>query len=184
LLDHLAGLVRSVGRRWTRPPRSLLIVTNTGVGDESGLSVFPDGTDNTVTLTDPMGYGSGLDIVNTPIVGGDILKTWTGLVGGKSDSIAEPLTTVTKIDRNTANAITVTLSGSLTDMDGLFKNTPAKLIFSANQVDGPGTTISAAITNETSTVPEPSTWLMMALGFGGLGYPAIRRSAKDRSFAA
>jgi hypothetical protein len=33
-------------------------------------------------------------------------------------------------------------------------------------------------------VPEPSTWAMMALGFGGLGLAAFRRSAKQRLAAA
>jgi hypothetical protein len=33
-------------------------------------------------------------------------------------------------------------------------------------------------------VPEPSTWVMMALGFVGLGYAAVRRSSKDRSAVA
>jgi PEP-CTERM motif len=32
-----------------------------------------------------------------------------------------------------------------------------------------------------STVPEPSTWAMMVLGFVGLGYAAFRRGAKARS---
>jgi hypothetical protein len=36
----------------------------------------------------------------------------------------------------------------------------------------------------TSNVPEPSTWVMMALGFVGLGYTAIRRKSKDRSALA
>ena len=31
-----------------------------------------------------------------------------------------------------------------------------------------------------SSVPEPSTWVMMALGFVGLGYAAVRRNSKDR----
>jgi hypothetical protein len=35
-----------------------------------------------------------------------------------------------------------------------------------------------------STVPEPSTWVMLALGFIGLGYAAVRRSAKDRKALA
>lgn len=35
-----------------------------------------------------------------------------------------------------------------------------------------------------SSVPEPSTWAMMALGFAGLGYAAFRRSAKVRTLAA
>jgi hypothetical protein len=36
----------------------------------------------------------------------------------------------------------------------------------------------------TSAVPEPSTWVVMALGFVGLGYAAVRRSSKDRSALA
>jgi hypothetical protein len=32
-----------------------------------------------------------------------------------------------------------------------------------------------------STVPEPSTWAMLVLGFMGLGYTAFRRSAKGRT---
>jgi hypothetical protein len=35
-----------------------------------------------------------------------------------------------------------------------------------------------------SSVPEPSTWVMMALGFVGLGYAAVRRNSKDRSALA
>ena len=35
-----------------------------------------------------------------------------------------------------------------------------------------------------SSVPEPSTWAMMMLGFVGLGYAAFRRSAKSRALAA
>jgi hypothetical protein len=33
-------------------------------------------------------------------------------------------------------------------------------------------------------VPEPSTWVMLALGFAGLGYAAVRRSAKDKAALA
>jgi PEP-CTERM motif len=33
------------------------------------------------------------------------------------------------------------------------------------------------------SVPEPSTWAMMMLGFAGLGYAAFRRSAKARTLA-
>jgi PEP-CTERM motif len=34
-----------------------------------------------------------------------------------------------------------------------------------------------------SAVPEPSTWAMMMLGFGGLGYAAFRRNSKGRVLA-
>lgn len=151
-----------------------LIVTTVGAGDDSGLSVFPGGADNTVTLTRPIDFGAGLGAT----------KAWTGLVGGKSDTFTETLTTVASIDRATANAITITLTGTLSDTLHMFTDTPAKLILSANEVEGPGSAISVAITNTASNVPEPSTWLMMALGFVGLGYAAVRRSSKDRSALA
>jgi PEP-CTERM motif len=35
----------------------------------------------------------------------------------------------------------------------------------------------------TSSIPEPSTWAMMALGFVGLGYAAFRRNARGRAVA-
>jgi hypothetical protein len=35
-----------------------------------------------------------------------------------------------------------------------------------------------------SPIPEPSTWVMLALGFAGLCYAAVRRSARDRSAVA
>ena len=34
-----------------------------------------------------------------------------------------------------------------------------------------------------ASVPEPSTWAMMAIGFVGLGYAAFRRNSKDRALA-
>jgi hypothetical protein len=33
------------------------------------------------------------------------------------------------------------------------------------------------------SVPEPSTWAMMAIGFAGLGYAAFRRNTKGRALA-
>src|SRR5262245_40266529 len=51
---------------------ALLIVSNIGAGDQSGLSIFPSGPDNTVTLTHPINFGSGTGTVDTPIVGGNI----------------------------------------------------------------------------------------------------------------
>ena len=34
-----------------------------------------------------------------------------------------------------------------------------------------------------ATVPEPSTWAMMVIGFAGLGYAAFRRNSKGRALA-
>jgi hypothetical protein len=151
---------------------ALLIVTNIGAGDQSGLSLFPDGPDSTVTLTSPINYGSGSGTLDTPIVGGGhILETWTG-VGG--DLFTETLSEVLSINRATPDEITVTFSGTLSDLDSLFVARPAELILSADQSGGPGAAVGVSITNTASNVPEPSTWAMMLLGFAGLGFVGWR----------
>jgi hypothetical protein len=153
-----------------------LLVSSTGAGDQSGLVAFP-GTPSTVSLlpTNVM-YGSGTGGSTLP--GGGIVKSWTGADG---DVFTETLTTILSINRATANAITVDLLGTVTDTFGLWNADPVQFIFSANQVGGPRTAISAGFTNTTTGVPETSTWVMMGLGFVGLGYAAVRRSSKDRS---
>ncbi len=153
-----------------------LAVTSIGPGDASGLVAFgfPTTPDMFVSLspTDIM-YGTGT-------LGAPVTKSWTGSTG---DMFTETLTTVKQIDRATPNAITVTLTGIVSDTAGVFKDTPVAFILSADQVRGPGGSITASFTN-TSTVPEPATWVMLALGFAGLGYAAVRRSAKDKAAVA
>ena len=142
---------------------------------------FSGGVNNTVVLTHPIDYGSGSGVVNTPI---DVVNV-DGHCRRTPELFTETLTKVTDIDRATMNAITVTLSGTLRDTLGLFVDTPANLILGANQVEGTGSAISASTTNTAaSVVPEPSTWVMMTLGFVALGYAAVRRSSKDRSALA
>lgn len=153
-------------------------VTSVGGSNSSGLAVF-----NTVALgPSPITYGSGSGTVDAPL-GADVTKSWT--VGG--DTYTETLTTVDSINRGTANAITVTLSGTLTDTAGNFTADPVFMILQANQSGGPGggSTITAGLTNTSFTrgIPEPSTWAMMAIGFVGLGYAAFRRSSKARAVA-
>lgn len=48
----------------------------------------------------------------------------------------------------------------------------------------PGKASLSSFTNQISEVPEPSTWAMMALGFAGLGYAALRRVRRDPLLAA
>jgi hypothetical protein len=151
---------------------ALLIVTDISAGDQSGLSLFPDGPDSTVTLTSPINYGSGSGTLNASIIGGGhIFETWTG-VGG--DLFTETLSEVLSIGRATSDEITVSFSGTLSDLDGLFVDRPAKLILSADQSGGPGAAVGASITNTASNVPEPSTWAMMLFGFAGLGFVGWR----------
>jgi hypothetical protein len=47
--------------------------------------------------------------------------------------------------------------------------------------ENPG--FEGTVTAVTAAVPEPSTWAMMLLGFGGVGFMAYRRSRKDQGLA-
>jgi PEP-CTERM motif len=154
---------------------STLTVEDIGPGDNSGLA-----QDDTITVTPTnIQYGTG-------ILMHDITKSWTGSTGPEAgDVFTEVLDSVVSIDRTTRNAITVELSGVVNDTMGLFKDTPAFMLLAATQVGGPGRAISVSLTNSAVTsVPEPSTWVMMGLGFVGLGYAAVRRGSKGRSAAA
>jgi hypothetical protein len=117
-------------------------------------------------------------------LGADVILTWPVSPTPGADVFTEVLTTVMAIDRTEANAITVKIEGTVTDSAGLFtasEATPVELIMSASQAGGPGDdVIGVEFTNKSgvappTSVPEPSTWVMMALGFGALGYAASRQ---------
>jgi hypothetical protein len=73
----------------------------------------------------------------------------------------------------------VVLTGEL--VGGTLGPNTTSLNISYTQTGGAGNGISASATYAVSTpVPEPSTWAMMMLGFGGLGYAAFRRASKSR----
>jgi hypothetical protein len=152
---------------------STFTVSAVGATDASGLAV---GDTIPVSPTDIV-YGSrSSGTLSTPVV-----KTWTSL--GTFD---ETLTDVEAINRASANPITIDLAGTITGPD--FFAEPAFLILSANQAGGPGSAISASLTNTSMTgasailfplmIPEPSTWAMMLIGFAGLGFAGYRRDRK------
>jgi hypothetical protein len=150
-----------------------LMVSQVLPGDASGLAIG-----DTITLSPTkIMYGSGTLM-------GDITKTWSDAVG----SFTETLDTVVSIDRTAKNAITVTLGGTVTGPG--FAAVPVEFILSATQAGGHGNVVSASFTNTATSgvrsigTPEPSTWVMMMLGFAGLGYAAVRRGAKSRSAVA
>lgn len=79
-----------------------------------------------------------------------------------------------------------TVNGDIVDVSafgelvgpGAGKNT-SELDLSFTQAGGAGHSISGSATYTTSSVvPEPSTWVMLGIGFVGLGYAASRRGAK------
>lgn len=106
--------------------------------------------------------------------------------GPGADTFIETLTTVTAINRGTTDAITVILAGTVSDHDGLFMDTPVQLIMTASQAGGSGT-VGVEFTNTSSltpSIPEPSTWVMVGLGFGALGYAARRRKTNISTLLA
>ena len=150
---------------------ALLIVSEVGAGDNSGLSVFPVGSDTVAISPTNLMFGSGSGVIDMPLGVDSFTKMWTA--GG--DTFTEKLDTVVEIDRDTKNAISVTFSGKISDTGDLFDADPVSLILQASQAKGPGGVVSANLTNtSTSAIPEPSTWVMMGLGFAALGYAASR----------
>ena len=118
------------------------------------------------------GFGTG-----TSPLAPEVVLSWTGSQG----AFTETLTTVKEVARNPSspNSIGVTLLGTVTGPPGSgFIDTPVSLTLTANQEGGPGNTITVSFTNASGvapSIPEPSTWVMMALGFGALGYGGFRR---------
>jgi hypothetical protein len=156
---------------------AFLAVSEVGPDDASGLT---PGEIDTVSIspTDVV-YGSGTASLALSTI---VTKSWTGDTG---DTFTETLTTVDAINRLTPDQIIVHLSGTLSDTDGLFVDAPAFLVVNATQFGGLGTATSVTFTDTAGaaapSVPEPSTWVMMALGFGAVGFAAIRRGKASRA---
>jgi hypothetical protein len=152
-----------------------LFVSGTGPGDDSGLAAF-----DTVSVFAPSppdtniiyGFGTG-----TSPLAPEVVLSWTGSQG----AFTETLTTVKEVarDPSSLNSIAVALLGTVTGPPGSgFVDTPVSLILTANQDGGPGNTVTVSFSNASDvapSIPEPSTWVMMALGFGALGYGGFRR---------
>jgi hypothetical protein len=145
---------------------SIISVAGIGVGDASGLAAG-----NTFSI-------SPTDIVFGAVSASDpVTKSWTGTFG----AFTETLTTVTSVDRTSPNAVTWDLTGTVTG--GGFHNTPVSMIIDATQSGGPGNVISVSGSNSSSAIPEASTWVMMALGFAGLGFLGYRKTRRDNALA-
>jgi hypothetical protein len=152
-----------------------LFVSGIGPGDDSGLaasdtvSVFVPSPPDTNII-----FGSG---TGTSPLAPEVVVSWTGSNG----AFTETLTTVEEVARNPSSpdSIGVTLLGTVTGPPGSgFVDSPVSLTLSATQDGGPGNTINVLFTNASGvspSIPEPSTWAMVALGFGALGYAASRR---------
>jgi hypothetical protein len=152
---------------------AVYLVMEVDPGDSSGLADF-DSISLSAETSPPSGqiiYGS------TPgPLGADVILSWPMVLEPGTDAFTETLTTVDAIDRGTPDEITVTLSGTLSDTDGHFANSPVSVVLHATEDLG-ATFPTVTFTNTSGAVstPEASTWLMMALGFGALGYAGFRK---------
>ena len=153
------------------------LVTSLGSGDASGLNEF-----DTITLTGATTPTTSNAIIygSTPgPLGADVILSWPMVAPPGVDTFTETLTTVTTIvtDPSDPDFIGITLTGTLTDSMGLFTNSPVVLSFTATQTGAniPSVAFSNSTTGVTPSIPESSTWVMMALGFGALGYAGFRR---------
>jgi hypothetical protein len=152
-----------------------LFVSGIGPGDDSGLAAF-----DTVSVFAPSPPDTNIIygfVTGTSPLAPQVVLSWTGSQG----AFTETLTTVKEVARNPSspNSIGVTLLGTVTGPPGSgFIDTPVSLTLTANQEGGPGNIITVSFTNATGvapSIPEPSPWVMMALGFGALGYAGFRR---------
>jgi hypothetical protein len=158
--------------------QAFLLVMELGPADMSGLAV----RDLVALSPANIIYGFGSGTVGAPISNGPILLSWTATTGSHiGDMFTEKLTTVNSIDRETSgisSAITVELSGTVSDTDHIFPGSPILLVLHANQDLGQTIPPVVTFTNTSSiapAIPETSTWVMMVLGFGAIGYAASGR---------
>jgi hypothetical protein len=187
-----AGLPTCTGISYTGPTLALStsldldgsnwIVTIPKAGDVSGLK-----TGDGFTLTPTSGsYGTLHGIVDLPLPH-DLFKVWTATIGPDAgDTFIETLTTLHEINRGVRDLISFTFEGTITTApaDSGVLGAPVELALSLTQAGGPGNITTATLTNVSSAIPEPSTWVMLALGFIGLGYAAVRRGSKDKAALA
>lgn len=109
--------------------------------------------------------GSINDILSVS-VGGSAVPLFTLL-----DGVTFSLDNITSIDRSVSNVLTFQGTGSFGGTLGLntIASTPGSFVFSTQ--GGTLTTFSATAV----AVPEPATWGLMLLGFGGIGMAMRRR---------
>jgi hypothetical protein len=156
---------------------AILLVQSVGPGDASGLHendpvAFTMPTDHVIT------YGT----TPGPLAPDDfVVLSWPISPAPGADIFTETLTAVTAIvvaPMIDKEFIGVTLTGTVTDSEGLYFKTatPVMLKMTATQAGGNAPAVTFSNTSSLGpAIPEPSTWVMMALGFGALGYAASRQ---------
>lgn len=151
---------------------SFLVVNEILPGDQSGVSLR-----DVVSLTADTSPPSSQIIYTSGVgsLGADVVLSWVATSGpGVGDVFTETLTAVAAINRAVTDQIGLKLTGTVTG--GSFMDVPITLNLTASESMGLiDVEFTNATTSVTPSIPEPSTWVMMALGFGALGYAGFRR---------
>ena len=137
----------------------LLTSYGTGLGSFAGI-----------TCNNPAGCGTIQDLLAPNFVtGAQSITDFVVLTGGSNPSaIHFDLSSINSITRTIPGFLLFTAGGTIR-YDG-FDPTPGIFQFSAQ-----GTTITSFSGTVLAAVPEPATWAMMLLGFGGIGMAMRRR---------
>jgi PEP-CTERM motif len=153
---------------------AFLVVNEILPGDQSGVTLR-----DVVTLTADTSPTSSQIIYTSGLgpLGADVTLTWVATSGPDVGAVfTETLTTVAAINRAVMDQIGLKLTGTVFSSDGSFINAPVMLNLTASESMGLiDVEFTNATTSVTPSVPEPATWVMMALGFGALGYAGFRR---------
>jgi hypothetical protein len=193
LLTTAAVAVAALG--FSAPAQAVELVANGGfeTGDftgwiQAGNTSFTNvttGAAHSGTYGASMGpvgvSGSLSQLLNTSVAGNYTVSFWLQNLGGPQNSFSaffDGLPLIFTLDDSGAFAYTsYTFSRSATTAPSLlsfeFRQDPSFWNLDDISVQGP----------EGSGVPEPSTWAMMLIGFGAVGY-SIRRSRKPKAIAA
>ena len=86
-------------------------------------------------------------------------------------------------DTNNASLETYLNKEAMSDLDSAYfagVTSDSVETYIAVNTEGPFSNASAQSVSNLFTVPEPSTWAMMLIGFAGLGYAGWRRNARSR----
>jgi len=183
------------------------------VGQTTGSHDFMVGTDTWSLLSGTAGIASGTTAGVSADPLGDTLPYMSVEGGGTEQVVFGTARTSLTIywgsidgnqgGNNNLNTLAITVDGfTLTGADLVAMSTIADPVTgtgdqsspSGNQLVtitglGPFTTASFSSTRNASefslgsSVPEPSTWAMMGIGFAALGYAAFRRNTKGRALA-
>jgi hypothetical protein len=142
---------------------TLFLVNRVGPGDQSGLTPG----DTSITISSPISYGAG----NSGLLASPVTKSWTDKLGTFSESF-----TSFTADRNSPNAITLDLTGTLTGPGGVTESIVS--ILSAGQAGGPGHVVNWQMTEQAmgvTPVPEPGPIEGLLLGAGFIGIAEMAR---------